>query len=347
MSMPDIDEELRSLLADRANRAPTAVALLAGTKARSRQRLVRRRAALSGLTAVAVGASVTATPVLVSAVQGPRVGPDIGAPSATWTPSAPQTPTSGSPPAGGAQCSLEAVTRQPTVTFPFRPTVTPPGAPEAAVFSTNRVYLSHRRMIDDAIWISVDQRDRAPVPSDGAPNWAPSVASVQVRNRTATLASGESESGALLYLFWQEKPGLWLTVTAVGVDRTNLLRYADGLREEPLSDTEAYRFALLPAGLTIVESLHWSMVLGWLVDGQRNTDRPEFGVTVTSEYQPGPQAQPVRVGDLDGYLMTEGGARSVYVKRGEWWLQVIAPSLCTDADTVRMAAGITVDVDGI
>jgi hypothetical protein len=314
------------------------VELLAVTKLRSRQRLVRRRAAVAGVAALTVGAAASAAPVLLRAGAHPRSPQPGTAVTSSPAVTAGPTPTA-------AALRLVPVTVQPTVSFPYSPTFVPTGLPKAAVLRTSSDLVMHMRQTDDSRWLKLEQHSVQPKLADVAGLASPTSQSVQVRGHSGTLVTGHG-GAAVSYLYWQEKPGVWLSITSVGVSRADVLRYAEGLRATTLSGTEAIRFALLPADMVVHESLHWSMTFS--PAGARPTDDPPVGVAVSKQGDlPGAGATPVNVGTRKGYLVTQDGGRSLIVDLGGGaTLEVIAGGL-SDADLVRFASGITVDLSQI
>lgn len=336
-----IEEELRGTLAEWAETAPTGVELLAATKVRSRQRLVRRRVAVAGVAVLTVGASGAAVPLLMrGSVHGHS--PQAGSQAASRTL---PTPPASAPPSAVGVVLVSVKGGQPTVTFPYTPTFIPTGLPRGAVLRTNSDLLMHMRQLDNSHWLKVEVHASQPSTSDVPGLTAPTSQPVQVRGQNGVIVTGHG-SGASTFLYWQEKPGTWLSITSVGVSRTDLLQYAEGLRATPLSHTEAIHFALLPYGMVIHESLHWSMTFS-PADAPASAD-PPVGVAVSKRGDlPGPGATPVTVGKHKGYLVTQDGSRSLIVDLGGGsTMEVIAGGL-SDTDLVAFGAGITVDLSQI
>jgi len=333
--MGHIGDELRQLMADRADAAPTGVGLLAATKHRSRRRLVRRRVAVAGLAGLAVAASGTTLPVVLGALDQPA-GPPPAAPAAPNTSAStatrPSSPPSTRPPA--APIRFTPATTQPTVTFPYSPTFVPPGVPKASVFRTSSDRLIHRRQLDDSHWISVELLQSRPAASG-------TTQAVQVRGHAGTV---ETSGDGVTALVWPEKPGVWLCISSVGVSRTDLVRYANGLRELQLSGTEALHFTLVPEGMVVHETLHWNMT--WARAGSPDNE-PEIGVVVNLGAVASHDGTQVPVGNRVGYLVANDDGKQLIVDLGGATLEVLASNGCSDADLLAFAAGITVDLADI
>jgi len=337
--MASIADELRRLLADQAESAPPGTELLTVTKARSRRRTVRRRATVAGLAALAVAATSTALPALLRG-SGPAAPQPVAAPQSAG-PSISPSPTA-------TAILFAPATVQPTVSFPYRPTYTPPGLPAANVLRTQTDFLMHMRQTDDSHWLKTEVHTTQPVVNGISGLEQSTTQAQQVRGKAGTLATAAG-TPQTLYLFWPEKPGLWLSVQAVGVSRADVLRYAEGLREQPLSGTEAIRFALVPVGMRIHESLHTSMTFAR--PGATNLDgnEPAIGVLVNKVGQlPSTGGTQVQVGAHRGYLLPgDGGTRQVVVDLGGGSTLEVTAGGCSDTDLVRFAAGITVDLTNL
>jgi hypothetical protein len=333
----DLENEVRTLLAEQAESAPIGIQLLAAVKQRSRHKAISRRAGVVGLAAIAVVGSALAAPAVLRAP--PQPGTQVGGPPSGGPPS----PTQSS--AAPSSLRLDPVTTQPTVTFPYSPTFVPTGFPPATVTRTSADFLMHARQQDNEnlirVGLAASQPSFAGLPGlDGA-----AVESVTVRGHSGSLAAGSGSSPGR-FLFWQEKPGEWLDVYTQGVSRADLLRYAEGLRPTPLQNTEAFQFALLPPGLVVHESLHYSMTFS-PADAKADAD-PIGGVAVIVGDSSPLTGTPVQVGDHTGYLRNaDGGGRELVVDLGNHnTLSVVFAGLI-DADLVRFGAGITVDLTNI
>ena len=332
----NLENEVRTLLADQAESAPAGVELLTAVKQRSRRKAIARRAGVVGLVAIAVAGSAVAGPTVLrgTAQHGTQAGgaPSEGPPSPSQSPAAPSS------------LRLEPVTTQPTVTFPFSPSFVPAGFPPATVIRTSADFLMHERQQDDKlirVRLDVSQPSFAELPDlDGA-----TVAPVTVRGHAGSLATGTgSDPGR--FLFWQEKPGQWLDIYAQGVSRSDLLHYAEGLHQVPLTNTEAFRYALLPPGLVIHESLHYNTTFS-PADAPADAD-PIAGVVVDLNDQSPLTGTRVQVGDHTGYLRTaDGGGRELVVDLGNNTTLSITFAGLSDEDLVRFAAGVTVDLTNI
>jgi len=237
------------------------------------------------------------------------------------------------------------VAAQPTVTFPYSPTFVPSGFPPATVIRTNADFLMHARQQDNNKLIRVglyaSEPSFAGLPGlDGA-----QLESVTVRGHSGSLAAG-SGSDAGRFLFWLEKPGQWVAIYAQGVSRADLLRYAEGLRQVPMSNTEAFRYALLPPGLVIHESLHYNTTFS-PADARGDAD-PIAGLVVDLNDRSPLTGTRVQVGDHTGYLRTsDGGGRELVVDLGNHTTLSITFAGLNDTDLVRFGAGVTVDLSNI
>src|SRR6185369_8704154 len=143
----DLENDVRALLIDQAESAPTGTTLLTMVKQRSRRKAIARRAGVSGLVAIAVVGSAVAVPVTLGG--SGRPGLQVGGPPTGSRPA--PSPSSAAP----ASLQLEPVTTQPTVTFPFSPTFVPAGFPAATVIRTSADFLMHARQQDDGHRIRV------------------------------------------------------------------------------------------------------------------------------------------------------------------------------------------------
>ena len=333
----NLENDVRALLIDQAESAPTGATLLTAVKQRSRRKTIARRAGVSGLVAIAVVGSATAGPMVLGGPGQP--GNQVGGPPTTGRPSPSQSSATPS------SLRLEPVTTQPTVTFPFSPTFVPAGFPPATVIRTSADFLTHARQQDDGkrIRVGID----ASTPSfDGLPGLdGANLEPVTVRGNAASLAIGRgSDPGR--FLFWQESPGQWVEIYAQGVSRVDLLRYAEGLRQVPLRNTEAFRYALLPPGLVIHESLHYNATFS-PADAPADAD-PIAGLVVALNDQSPPTGTRVQVGDHTGYLRTsDGGGRELVVDLGNHTTLSITFAGLSDTDLVRFGAGVTVDLSNI
>ena len=337
--MHDIADELRQVLADRAQDAPPGLELSAGAKQRARRRATRHRVAYTGLAAFAVVVGASAIPVLL---HDNRTQVHPGGSPATTGP--PVTPTAS--PAPACAVRFASATGQPTVSFPYRPTFVPAGLAPASVLRTYADFIMHARQLDDGVWLKVERHDSAPVLADVPGLSTAPPQSVRIRGHAGKLATGDGET---IYVYWQETPDTWLSINSVGVSRADVLRYADGLRAETLSGTEAYHFVLVPVDMDLHESLHYSMTFA-PTSATPETAEPLIGVTVdkAGTTQPPPGSTPVQVGALTGHISTQDGGRNVLVDLpGGAKLEVIVPAGCADADLIAFAAGITVDLNSI
>ncbi len=333
--MWNLENEVRSLLTDTAESAPSGVQLLTAVKQRSRHKVIVRRASVTGLVAITVGVTAAAVPVALrgSAAHLGQVG---------GTSSGPPAP-SPSPTASGT-LQLEPVTSQPTVTFPYHPTFVPAGLPPATVIRTASDFLMHSRQLDDSKLIRVGVGTAKPSLAD-APNLAGAkLQPVTVRGHAGSIAAGSGRNPAR-FLFWQEKPGQWLNIYSVGVGRSDLLRYAEGLREGTLKNTEAFRYALLPPGMVIHESLHYNATFS--PEGAAPDADPIGGLVVTLNNTDPPTGTRVQVGNHTGYLNTADGGRELLVDLGNHVIFSVGFAGLSDADLIRFAAGITVDLSNI
>jgi hypothetical protein len=333
----DLENDVRTLLADQAQSAPSGVRLLTAVRKRSRRMAIARRAGVGGLVAIAVAASAVAVPMALRglAQHSNQVGsaPSGGLPS----PSPSSTEQ--------ASLRLEPVTTQPTVTFPYSPTFVPTGFPPATVIRTRSDFLMHARQQDNnkliRVGIDASKPSFAGLPGlDGA-----KLESVTVRGHAGTIATGRGSNPGR-FLFWQEKPGQWVEIYTAGVSRTDLLRYAEGLRQVPLRNTEAFHYALLPPGLVIHESLHYNTTFS-PADAPKDAD-PIGGLVVILDDQSPLTGTRVQVGDHSGYLRTsDDGGRELVVDLGHHTTLSISFAGLNDTDLVRFAAGVTVDLSNI
>jgi hypothetical protein len=276
---------------------------------------------------------VAAVPALVH-VAADGGGHQQVASSATPT----RTPTA-SPEPTTTLLELVAVTTQPTVTFPYSPTFVPDGLPGPAVLRTEVDAIHHSRQLQEDHYLRVEIHSSKPSPPDALGKAKPQ--SIQVRGRTGTILVGRG-SAAMIFLYWQEKPDQWLSVTSQQVSKADVVTYANGLRERTLTGTEAFHFTLLPADMVIHESLHYSMTFS--VGDQAG--EPVLGVLVSKQSQMPADCTPVRVGRHNGCFKTEEGSTSVVVDLGHrTTFQVGGP--LSNEDLVRLAAGTTVDLNSI
>ncbi len=333
--MRNLENDLRTLLADEAESAPTEVQLLTAVKQRSRHKAIARRAGVVGLVAITVGAIAVAVPAVLSgSAQHSR---QLGVSSSA---SPPSRLSSTAP----ATLQLEPVANQPTVTFPYHPTFVPAGFPPATVIRTQSDFLLHARQLDNSKLIRVGVDATKPSLAD-APNLAGAkLQPVTVRGHTGSIATGGGPNPARL-LFWPEKPGLWLDIYSVGVSRSDLLRYAEGLRQGTLKNTEAFRYALLPPSLVIHESLHYNTTFS-PADAPPDAD-PIGGLVVTLDNPTPPTGTRVQVGNHTGYLNTADGGRELLVDLGQHAILSVTFAGLSDADLIRFAAGVTVDLSNI
>jgi hypothetical protein len=333
----NLENEVRTLLADQAESAPTGAQLLTAVKRRSRRKAIARRAGVVGLVAIAVVGSAVAGPMVLrgQSHHGTQVGsgPSGGPPSPSQSSSAPSS------------LQLEPVTTQPTVTFPYSPTFVPAGFPPATVIRSSALFLMHARQQDNNMLIRVGMDDREPSFTGLSDLDGATVAPVTVRGHAGSLATGNG-SGPGRFLFWEEKPGQWVEIYARGVSRSDLLSYAEGLRPVPLTNTEAFHYALLPPGLVIHESLHYNATFS---PANAPPDADPIGGLVVALDDPSPlTGTPVRVGDHTGYLRTpDGGGRELVVDLGNHATLTIFFAGLSDQDLIRFGAGVTVDLSNI
>jgi hypothetical protein len=332
--MDDLAEDLRQVFAEEAEHAPPGLSLLATTHARYRRRSRRQVVGRGG---VIVAAAVAATALGASLLASPA-GTMTAAGQATPTQST-ATPTS-TPTQGGLR--FVPATSQPTVSFPFSPTFVPAGLPKAAVFRVDiGDYLGHHGQANDRHWIHVQQHAGPPdltkvplLPPGAKPQ------NVTVRGRAGKLVTSSSNGTPLFYLYWSEQGSTWLSVEALGVSRTDVIHYADGLQAKELAHTEAFHFGLLPTGMHIRESLHWSEVLA----GASASD-PEIGVAVNLSGQLPNTGEAVRVGSHNGRLTSGGENLELQVQIGpSVILVVILPPDTSKTDAIAFAAAITVNL---
>ncbi len=333
--MWNLETEVRTLLASQAESAPSGVELLTEVKHRSRHKRIVRRAGIAGLVAIAVLASVGAVPAFLrgSAHSSIQVGalPSASSPPPSSSSTAPTT------------LQLEPVISQPTVTFPYHPTFVPAGFPPATVIRTRSDFLLHARQLDNSKLIRVGVGATKPSLAD-APNLAGAkLQPVTVRGHAGSIAAGGGSNPAR-FLFWQEKPGVWVNIYSTGVGRSDLLRYAEGLRQGTLQNTEAFRYTLLPPGLVIHESLHYNTTFS--PTGAPPDAEPIGGLVVTLN-SPTPTGTPVQVGNHTGYFDTADGGRELLVDLGHHVVLSVGFAGLSDADLIRFAAGVTVDLSNI
>jgi hypothetical protein len=333
----NLENEVRTLLAHQAKSAPDGVQLLTAVRQRSRHKTIARRAGVVGLIAVAVVGSAIGGPMYLRGSAQPAT--HVGSPSSGGRPSPSQSSSAPS------SLRLEPVTTQPTVTFPYSPTFVPTGFPPATVIRTNKDFLMHMRQRDNAKLIRVGLDPSRPsfagLPGlDGA-----TVEAVTVRGHAGSLATGRGTNPGR-FLVWPEKPGQWVEIYAQGVSRADLLHYAQGLRQVPLRNTEAFRYALLPPGLVIHESLHYNATFS-PADAPAGAD-PIGGLVVTLDDQGSLTGTQVQVGSHTGYLRTaDDGSRELVVDLGGQATLSITFAGLSDADLVRFGAGVTVDLSNI
>jgi hypothetical protein len=343
--MGNIADELRVLFADRADDAPPGLELLAAAKARSRRHLIRRRAAVAGVVAVAVGASAATVPLLLQ--RQPAGRPiDVGAPPVQASSAKVNPSPSSQPPSSAAPIQFATATTQPTVAFPYTPGYTPPGLAKAAVLRTQTDFIMHARQTDDSKYLKLEIHNSEPT-LDNIDGVSPaSKQSVRVRNRTGTIASGDAS-----YLYWLEKPGQWLSVQSIGVSRADVLKYAENVRAQTLSGTEPFHFTLLPVGMEVHESLHYNMTFAPIGSGRDG--EPVIGLVVTKNSPATPGGTAVQVGTHHGYLVDDSGHQLLGGNGHELIIDLGSDASmtvdgnCTDSDLVRFAAGITVDLNQI
>ena len=132
-----------------------------------------------------------------------------------------------------------------------------------------------------------------------------------------------------------------MEIYAQGVSRADLLRYAEGLRQVPLHNTEAFHYALLPPGLVIHESLHYNATFS-PADAPADAD-PIGGLVIALDDQSPPTGTRVQVGDHTGYLR----GRELVVDLGNHTTLSITFAGLSDTDLVRFGAGVTVDLSSI
>jgi hypothetical protein len=332
--MEDIKAQLRQVLAQRAEAAPAAVDLGAASRARARRHRFRRRAVaaclgIAGVFALVVG--VTTVPALLRG-SGPVTHPG-GSPSPSAT-------------LDGPRIRYAPATAQPTLTFPYTPGFVPDGLPPAGVRRTQTTFLMHQRQREDDRFIKVEVLAAAPTePPPGLEGAAGQ--SVPVRGHTGTLTATTDTTGPI-QLTWPEKAGQWLNVQSVGVTRADLLRYANELRAQAISGTEAFHFTILPVGLdTIYETIHWNLTL--VAPGATSPDTgPVVSLVVTLEAPPPTFGTPVQVGPHAGRIESGRDGLRLAIELGNGAvLEVYSSPGSTEADLVSFGAGITVDLDRI
>jgi hypothetical protein len=233
------------------------------------------------------------------------------------------------------------VTTQPTVTFPYTPTFVPAHFPAATVIRTESDFLLHARQADDSKLIRVGVGATQPTLASAPGLDKAKLNPVTVRGHAGKLAS----RGGRQFLFWQEKPGEWLGIFSVGVTRGGLLQYAEGLQHRTLKNTEALRYSLLPPGLVIHESLHYNATFS--PAGAPPDADPIGGAMVMLNDSAPHTGTRVKVGTHTGHLSTTDGSRQLVVDLGNHTTLTVGFGGLDDADLIRFAAGITVDLSSI
>lgn len=233
--MRSIEEELTQVLHDQAESVPPDPRLLTAVKARSRQRAVRHRVALSAAMAATVAVVIVPWQAAELGIHRPKDGQQAAAADGFLV---------------DKPVSLPA--------FPLTPTYLPPGIQSESMTTSGSSFelagwwrgpkgvLDERSLLvavgtEPGIWDSIPGLTASAQSVDGKPG------------KLLTQVPTEFNPGRYLTLEWERKPGKWVTVVTGDTqdDLDVLLRIAGGLVDRPVTPKWTFAVTRQPADFTL------------------------------------------------------------------------------------------------
>lgn len=338
--MTEVDMLVRDTLADRAESAPTGAGLLARVQTRSRLIRRRRRVGAAGAGVAAVLLGVAAVPAVSGLLPGDAPREGVGSPAtAKPSPTALDPSASPTPPP-----TVNAVLGPPNFTLPtvpFRPaTGVIPGLPEGlAMFDGTPMIMHTSGAEKDPLLMVYINRQAESVPGEETV--------VQVHGVPAKLITPTDPVHPGLQLSWTEPDGTPMWISAGNVTGDQVVAYANALKREDMPVVAPFSFQQLPKGLELHVVGGSDMIFGQPGQDPNGTWQYKLGFILGADGDDDAASWPLRVGSNKAKnIPQEDGGRMLMVALPDGnvlSVQVPVNLKISDADLLRMAAGVTVN----